>query len=522
MYSSPQYHKQVFINLQQLRQRDYGVYQVFPQAEKIPIHGVEPGPLGTPDARISTIYGNVIKEDGKFRMWYTGMPEANSHDENADVMLSLYAESADGFNWHKPDLKLTGQNRYPGNNLIQFPGAVLGVVKALPQTDTKYLAVAMINCTMFEPIPDVCDDCRFEYRPGTWIMASDDGLNWRAWSDGPVVNHGDNAVLFADHFENRYYLYNKYADNQGLFMRRSFMALTSEDGKIWEGYRGSQERARHCFKADDWDDLLAAQKGFLLNDYYNFAFHRTGDVFISVEQMLMLELPLKSAHGQMPTGLASWRLGYSNDGLQWFHPKGRPTWMEGGPPGSYDAGFMVSANTFTEHGDDLLLYYGGSREFHGWCINEAFQMIPDIPLEEQRNMGSVCAAARIKRDRFAGLACTWRGAFTIEDQAPEGNIELLINAKCGQGVGGVNGADGKVRVAISGSCDSDPGHAYRYKFDPLPGFSLGECIPITGDTVGAPVRYQNAEVRNLPRNTPLFLTIELDHSEVFATEWKAL
>jgi hypothetical protein len=512
--------KQVFLNLQQLRQRDNGVYHILPAAEKVPVHGVEPGPPGSCDTRMSTIYGNVIKEDGKFRMWYTGMPDAQSHEENADVMLSLYAESDDGFNWHKPDLKLTGQNRYPGNNLIQFPGAILGVVNALPGTDAKYLGVAMINCTMFEPIPDVCDDGRFDYIPGTWIMASDDGLNWRPWSNGPVVNHGDVAVLFADHVENRYYLYNKFAHYHGLYMRRAFMGLTSEDGRNWEGYRGSQERARHCFLPDDWDDLQAAQRGFLLNDYYNLALHRTGDLFVSVEQMLMLDLPLKNAHGQNPAGLASWRLGYSNDGLQWFHPKGRPAWLEGGPPGAYDAGFMVSANTFTEHNDDLLLYYGGSREFHGWCINESFEMIPDIPLEAQQNMASVCAAARIKRDRFGGLACTWIGSFTIEDEAPEGDIELFINAKCGKGTGGPNGQDGRVRVAISASCERDPGHAYRYKFDPIPGFSLDDCQPVTGDSVGAPVRYRNADVNTLPRRTPLFLQIELERSEVFATEWR--
>jgi len=39
--------------------------------------------------------------------------------------------------------RITGQKRYPGNNLLSLPSAVMGVVPALPGSDAKYLAVVM-------------------------------------------------------------------------------------------------------------------------------------------------------------------------------------------------------------------------------------------------------------------------------------------------------------------------------------------------------------------------------------------
>jgi hypothetical protein len=371
----------------------------------------------------------------------------------------------------------------------------------------------MLNEGMTSAIPDVCDDGRYRYITGTWIMASDDGLTWRQYSDGPVVCHGDVAVLFADHESSRYLLYNKFGAQHGLHHRRSFMGLESTDAIHWVGYNGDALKSRYCFMADDYDDLIATQRGLMITDYYGVTLHRTGDLYVAAESMFHMTLPLNMRSGQNADGLGYVRLAYSNDGFHWRHPKGRPGWLEYGKPGEFDAGFIVTANTFTEHGDDLLMYYGGSRDFHGWCINEQFQMRPDIPLEEQRNMASIGAVARIKRDRFASLSCTWRGNFVVESTAPAGRDNLYINALCGQG--------GSVRVAIYDGDGVELKGNNRWDFKPLPGFSLDDCIPVTGDVMRAPIQFRNAHVGSLPADKPVFLQFELFRSEIFAFEWDA-
>jgi len=488
--------RHLFLDTDGLRRWDTGVMQRFPKPEKVSITGLEPGSTGPWDARVTTIYGSVLVEDGKFRMWYFCMPDANNYDEGADYPLAAYAESDDGVHWTKPDLKLTGRHRHPGNNLLALPGGLMGVVPALPGADFKYLA-STIQILPLEP--DVCDLPGLSFHgPGTYFFASDDGLRWRQLTSDPVLQHGDVGSLIADPARNRYLFYQKVGMMHGLDMRRSFIGLESRDGAHWEGYEGV-DRWRECFLADDYDDFLAQQAGFRIADHYNIAVYPVSDNFyVSLETIFYIGSPLRFLFGQNPNGIASTRLGFSHDAMHWRHPKGRPTWLELGEPGDFDAGFMVTANTFVEHGDDLLLYYGGSRYDHGWCITEDFKMREDIPLSAQRNSGRI-GLARVKRDRFAGLAATFRTRFEVDAETRAGDA-LYVNARCPRG---------SLRVAVYD----------LLKNEPLPGFTFDDCLPITGDSLRVPVRFKKAHVRDIPADKWLMLHFELNTGEIFGFAW---
>jgi hypothetical protein len=111
----------------------------------------------------------VLVEDGRFRMWYMAMPDARKDDASPDHPVVCYAESADGIHWQKPDLRFTGQRRYPGNNLLPLPGAIMGVVPALPETGAKYLACTIPIGPLDE---DICDRFGYEFNgPGTYFWA---------------------------------------------------------------------------------------------------------------------------------------------------------------------------------------------------------------------------------------------------------------------------------------------------------------------------------------------------------------
>ena len=489
--------RRLFLDTDGVRSWDSGIFQRFPKAEKVPITGLEPGPAGSWDARVSTIYGSVLVENGRFRMWYCVMPDAETHEENPDHMFTCYAESDDGINWRKPDLGITGQQRYPGNNLLPMPGAVMGVVPALPGANARYLA-ATIVIAPFEP--GISDQWGYAYHGGgMYIFASDDGLHWRQLTEFPIVQQGDVACLVADPACGRYLLYHKVGLMHGLDTRRSFIGMESTDGVHWEGYQGFGAW-RECFVADDFDDLLSQQAGLRIMDYYGVGVYRAGDLYIAVESVFNIGSPLRFVFAQNPNGLALCRLAYSHNGMNWRHPKGRPAWLEQSEPGHFDSGFLVTANTFVEHGDDLLLYYGGSNYDHGWCINTDFSLRTDVPLSAQRDSARI-GLARIKRDRFASLYATYQGQFSVDAGRRQGDA-IFVNASCPKG---------SLRVAI----------AELGKTDPIPGFTFDDCLPYSGDAVRAPMRFKNARVSDILTDIKLTVHFDLRVGEVFGYEWGA-
>jgi hypothetical protein len=87
--------------------------------------------------------------------------------------------------------------------------------------------------------------------------------------------------------------------------------------------------------------------------------------------------------------------------------------------------------------------------------------------------------------------------------------ELFVNVKAPRG---------QVRVALAEKWG--PGYGEVRKHDALPGYSFDDCIPITGDHVRASVRFRNARIDQIPKDTPLTIRFELAQAEVFAYEWE--
>jgi hypothetical protein len=497
--------RRVFLDLEGLTYWDHHVTQRFPRAAKVPIFGLEPGSTGPWDAAATTSFGSVIPEGGLFRMWYYGIRVPDHHKEQADLPMTCYAESEDGIHWRKPDLKLTGQRRYPGNNLLSLPGVPTSVVRTLPGADSKYLASTYMYPIPLEPdvqdVPGNPDPTRGNH--GTHIWASDDGLNWRHVTG--VVAHNDNSCLFADRVTNRYLLYNKIMSMHGLTPRRAWIGLESRDGKHWEGYEGIR-KWRETFACDDYDDLRAQQHGFLHAETYNVGVYRAGEILVSVETIFDVSAPLSEMFASNPSGLSHTRLGFSHDGYKWRYPKGRPVWLERGEPGDLDAGWIMPSSTLVEHGDDLLFYYGGSRFDHDWHMNPDFSLRTDITLAEHKDTIRVMMA-KIKRDRFASLAAVWKGRFDVDAGHRMGD-ELFVN---------VQARHGQVRVALAEKWG--PGYGEIRKHENLPGFSFDDCLPITGDSISAPVRFKSAKLTDIPMDKPLTVRFELSSAEIFAYEW---
>lgn len=159
-----------------------------------------------------------------------------------------------------------------------------------------------------------------------------------------------------------------------------------------------------------------------------------------------------------------------------------------------------------EHGDDLRFHYGGSKYRHGWSINTDFSIRTDIDPADERDSIHVMMA-KIKRDRFASLASTYREGFDVDADHRMGE-ELFVN---------VLARNGQVRVALAAK--TDPYHCSLRKHEHLPGLSFDDCLPITGDHIRAPVQFKNARLTDISPDKPLTLRFELTRAEIFTYEW---
>lgn len=496
--------RHLFLDTDNLTEWGPGIYQRFPQAELEPTTGLECGPHEAWNARAASVWGNVLHEDGCFRYWGCSMPGIGSLDENCDIWLSSYAESEDGIHWVKPDLGLAAQQRWPGNNILKLPGCVMSVRRPLPAMGCRYLAMTI---QVDKPYPGVCDDGSVAYHgPGDYLFGSDDGLHWFQLTKNPIIQHGDWGCLHVDPLRERYLLYNKVASIHALAARRSMVVVESRDGFHWKGYHGYRQW-HESFFCDDYDDLLSVQQGGKIAEFYNHALHQVESLYIAVQTLFCVTLPLHHKVHQNPAGQSHLRLAFSHDGITWRHPRGRPVFLDAQAPGEFGCGFLTTTTNLLDVGDETWVYTQGSLLDHGRGITPDFMLDPTIPIEAHERMVRIFVA-KIKRDRYASLASTYRDTFDVEIGQRQGTA-LTINA--------VTRGRGTVRIAFAEQ--AQPLHLEPRKGDSLPGFSFDDCIPFQGDAVWAPVRFKNKTVAEIPHGMPLVLRFEVDGAEVFGYEW---
>jgi hypothetical protein len=295
-----------------------------------------------------------------------------------------------------------------------------------------------------------------------------------------------------------------------LTSRRSVICLESGDAVTWEGYYGYHQW-HETTVCDDYDDLLAARQGRYIAEIYGQAVHQVDKLYLSLQTILLADMPLNSKVAQNPYGHAMMRMAFSHDGLIWRYPKGRPSFVDPEPAGSQNSGFMEPANGFIEKGDEMFIYIAAHRFTHCWGINADFTLDASLPYEAQ-HAKVVPYLLRIKRDRFGALASNHPTTFDVELGLRQGK-ELALNVI----TRGVRG-EGSVRAAIAEA--SSPWHMDLRKSDSLPGFSFEDCLPIVGDHVKAPVRFKNKSLANIPENVHLVLRVKVDAGEVYGYEWE--
>ena len=119
-------------------------------------------------------YGSVVREGGKFRMWYVAFDDDAGNKVASARWRPAYAESEDGVKWTKPNLGLVNFGGNKNNNLIRTDPANLGLINLKVLADPD------------EPNPErrykISTHVYFRHhtRLGTLApFASADGLSWK-------------------------------------------------------------------------------------------------------------------------------------------------------------------------------------------------------------------------------------------------------------------------------------------------------------------------------------------------------
>ena len=168
-------------------------------------------------------YFTIIKDGEMYRAYYRGVPDAGGDGNDAEV--TCYAESMDGINWTKPDLKQYTVDGTKNNNVILANAAPVThnfspFLDSNPQAKTseKYKALGGTR------------------ESGLVAFASADGKKWRKIQEKPVFTDGvfdSQNVVFWSESEAQYVCYFRTWTGEGYSGFRSVGRTTSKDFIHW-------------------------------------------------------------------------------------------------------------------------------------------------------------------------------------------------------------------------------------------------------------------------------------------------
>jgi hypothetical protein len=366
------------------------------------------GKPGSPDAWAVQFYGSIIREGGKFRLWYVAVDDDTENKMTYARWRAAYAESDDGVHWTKPNLGLVEFRGNKNNNLILTDPAPLGFVNLKVLADPD------------EPNParryKISTHAYFHHktRLGTLApFASADGLHWKLLMEATPKNAElleKDLVLPAIHFEPCGGLY-KW-DGMYYVCGQNALAATRP-------YQGRVTKMYHSPDFVHWSPTDSV--GFVREPQH----HKLG--------------PGRSLEGkQTHEGISVWNrrnvllgvvglfhgakewkditidlgLVVSNDGLNFREPAHEWTFLKRGEDGAWDQGGLLQAQGFENVGDQTFIYYGAWDPRH-W--------------KGSPPRGGV-GIATLPRDRFGDLVVEEAGKGPGDYQLPEINSELITAA----------------------------------------------------------------------------------------------
>lgn len=378
------------------------------------------------------VYGTVLREAGRFRLWYQILWRGNHIG---------YAESEDGLHWVKPAVGRIELDGSRDNNLVvsalarEATGGVChnpSVIRR-PGADDPAARYVVFGDDSQSGSP------RTAYSPDRlrWTYAADDPA-------APLLASSDVVSFFYDVYQQRYAATWKTRNHRA----RAVGVAWSPDGRRWhKPWEGP------VFAADDLDPDATQIYGMPVFPYqglylglpwiYHARYIPYGEY--SVER-------LHEAQADSPRTIDV-QIAWSWDLVNWTRPSPRRPWLACGTEGNWDGGSVVTARAPVVVGDELWLYYGGFSGRH-----------------DDKRVQAAIGLATLRLDGFCALVAGEEEGWMISRREPMRRPEVMVNARIAPG-----------------------GHVAAELLDRnnrvLPGFSRQECRTLAGDSVRHVLRW---------------------------------
>jgi hypothetical protein len=391
-----------------------GVKRTVESAQKYPGNPVL-WPAETWEPPMATVYGSVIRDGSKFKMWYkSGMGVG-------------YAESYDGIQWSKPRLDRTRVDGERSNILLRKKSKTEG-----PESLPYFYELFGVHRDDREPDPSrrykmgfLDIDWKYKgtdgdpwhkgQRRGLGIAGSPDGIQWQLidnWATEGIVD-GATHWMF-DPARHKYVLYGRtrkalpdvaaaWSTNdwfKNWFSGRAVARLESPDFLKWDFVK--PDTAPVVLTAD-----LRDRPG---TEIYSMKVFPYEGIYIGLVQVF---------HATPDDSTLDVQLAVSRDSLQFTRVGGRHTFIPVGPIGSWDRfNLSLANNEPIIVGNELRFYYGGRMYRHGPYAG------PDKGPEK-----SGIGFATIQRERFVALEASFDGGEILTRPLRLQGQTLHLNAK---------------------------------------------------------------------------------------------
>ena len=425
-------------------------------------------------------YSTVMRENGKYRMWYD---VGTTDRKGTERRIVCYAESLDGVNWVKPELGLIEFDGSTNNNIVapltsgaSQQGASVMLDNQAPQEERYKM--------WFKYHPNSEAETKETAGLGLCAMVSPDGLRWKMIDHGYPLSRGNSAdsqnVPFWDEDLGKYVAFVRMkvlkTDTR---QRDCFVGLmTSEDFRNWT-------RAKKIFKADE---QIPVPKD-----------NRHLPPFVDFYTPVGMKVPgVPNAYILLPTPYYHWRkdkfpstidvsLATSRNLVDWWQPTDPEPFLRLGPDGSMSSGMIFSNPWLIPVNDELWFYYSGMKHDHIGLQNKASD--------------SGIFRARLRRDGFvAATAGYYGGEFTTPIVTFTGE-KMMVNLD--------GSAGGWLQVEIISAAG-----------EPIDGYRLDQCETLRGNSVNKCVKWQGQPDISLLVGKPVRLRFVMRSMRLFAFQFQ--
>ena len=319
-----------------------GLAESFHPMQKHPANPVlRPGPPGSWEDKRAIAYGEVLQEEGRFRMWYAGI------DRGAEGYMVGYAESEDGVDWVKPVLNQVEYKGSRENNIVDFAYDPYGYWTMLVKDEQ-------------EPDPRKRYKVLVSHSEGNRLHYSPDGTRW---TEGILVN--PSRLPTGERNPGR------FGDRRNLF----YDTLEKNPGRRWKVFGRTcpgpgqliPPRTRRTCRY--WSpDLIQWTPDPRNPVMYPRAGTEVEQHAISVWIDAGLYLGMFDVWDAMQ--LSPQQLVVGRDGRNFVHVFDGSFAIELGEPETWDEGWVSPINVPIAVGDELWIYYSGGPvtigPFHDW------------------------------------------------------------------------------------------------------------------------------------------------------------